>query len=306
MFEILLVLLNKKKVTSTELAKMFEVSVRTIYRDIDELSLAGIPIYTEAGRQGGIYLDKNYVMDRFIVTSQEQSDILFALRCIETIPNMEAGELFKKLSALFGKNSNIQESTWLDVDFRKWNTESKDDELFFYQLKEAIVSQKAVQIRYVNQKGQETSRILDPIKLIYKNKGWYLYAYCKLRQSFRLFKLKLILQCDILQQKADIYTDVPNPYINNYKDVTNMKYLKLIFLKAVISRVFENFEHQYIKRYSKDYISVSGNFEINEWLYSLLLSFGPNVFVEEPVNVRQELYNRHLESTKFLMSKDFQ
>ena len=101
LFEIVYILLKKKCITATELAEKFEVSVRTIYRDLDALSLAGVPIYTKKGRNGGIYLLDNYVFDRSLVSKEEQKDILAALESMEEVEKGSAEAILSKLSSFF-------------------------------------------------------------------------------------------------------------------------------------------------------------------------------------------------------------
>ncbi|MDR0286975.1 MAG: HTH domain-containing protein, partial [Clostridiales bacterium] len=116
LFEIIYILLNKKMITAKELAEHFDVSQRTIYRDIDLLSLAGIPVYTEKGKNGGISLLPEFVLNKSILSEQEQNEILSALQGLSTVKTAETDQVLKKLSTIFNKNT----VNWLDVDFSDW------------------------------------------------------------------------------------------------------------------------------------------------------------------------------------------
>ncbi len=116
-FEIVYILLEKKSVTAQELAERFEVSTRTIYRDIELLSGAGIPIYTVQGKGGGISLLDNFVLDKAIITEEEQEQILLALSSLSETQQKDVGNIFSKLCGLFNKSG----TDWIEIDFGYWN-----------------------------------------------------------------------------------------------------------------------------------------------------------------------------------------
>ncbi|MBC8062532.1 MAG: YafY family transcriptional regulator [Clostridiaceae bacterium] len=302
LFEILLILLDKRKTTSTELAKNFEVSVRTIYRDLDALTTIGIPIYTSTGKNGGIHLMENYVLDKAFVSSEEQNDILFALHCLSTVPNLDEGAILKKLSVLFKQNSNTQD--WIEIDFSSWQSKMNSKDGLVFQLKSAITYQKAVRIQYISTKGKESLRIIDPLRLLYKYKDWYLFGYCKASQAFRLFKLTRIKLCETLSQNVNIYKDIPKSYENDYINQEALTHLELLFHNNVAHKVYDQFEHSLIKRENETQLRVSCEMEEGDWLFSLLLSFGSDVFVEKPMNIRQELVMLHMKAIEHLNCDD--
>ena len=116
LFKIVYHLLEKGQATAPELAEKFEVSVRTIYRDIDALSGAGIPIYAEAGRNGGIHLMNGFVLDKAVLSEEEKQEILTALQSINTTQNISSSQTLQKLSAIF----NLSSENWLEVNFSRW------------------------------------------------------------------------------------------------------------------------------------------------------------------------------------------
>ena len=117
LFEIIYILLNKKSTTARELAEHFGVSQRTIYRDVDTLSLADIPVYTEKGKGGGISLLPDFVLNKSILSEQEQNEILSALQGLSSVKTTETDQVLKKLSTIFNKNT----VNWLEVDFSDWS-----------------------------------------------------------------------------------------------------------------------------------------------------------------------------------------
>ena len=126
LFQILYYLLDKGQVTAPELAETFEVSVRTIYRDIDALSGAGVPVYTESGRSGGIRLMKGFVLDRAVLSEEEKREILTALQSINAAQRGNNSRILQKLSAVF----QLSSADWLEVDFSRWGNSRTDNQKF--------------------------------------------------------------------------------------------------------------------------------------------------------------------------------
>lgn len=198
LFKIVYHLLDKGRATASELAEKFEVSVRTIYRDIDALSGAGIPIYAEAGRNGGIYLMNDFVMDKAVLTEEEKREILTALHSINSTSNIDNSQILQKLSAIF----NVGSESWLEVDFSRWGNNGTDNAKFEL-LKSAVIQQRCVKITYANSYGTISERIIQPLKVLYKSMSWYLKAYCTEKQDYRIFKLTRIITLEMLSDTFD-------------------------------------------------------------------------------------------------------
>ena len=193
LFKIVYHLLDKGQATAPELAQKFEVSVRTIYRDIDALSGAGIPIYTETGRNGGIRLMNDFVLDKAVLSEEEKQEILTALQSINFTQHNNSRQTLQKLSAIF----NLSSEDWLEVDFSRWGNNGTDNEKFEL-LKSAVIHRKCVKITYANSYGTIAERIVQPLKLSYKSMSWYLKAYCTEKQNYRIFKLTRIIDLEVL------------------------------------------------------------------------------------------------------------
>lgn len=156
LFEIIYILLQKERITAEELAERFEVSTRTIYRDIDVLSSVGIPVYMMKGRGGGIALLPNYILDKTILTEDERKNILASLRAVEAVDtnnSKEKHELIQKISSLFGNSY----TDWIEIDFSSWNDYKNQSEIFQI-LKSAILSKKKIKFEYSNSKGEQMHR----------------------------------------------------------------------------------------------------------------------------------------------------
>ena len=185
-------LLEKGSMTAPELADYFEVSVRTIYRDIDILSSAGIPVYATRGKGGGISIQDNFVLKKSILSEQEQTQILMALQGIRIVEDEYTRTLLSKLSSVFQK----QNVNWLEIDFSSW-TKSGAGKDNFQKLQSAIFKSKIVAFHYYSGKGEVIKRVVEPLKLVFKSTDWYLYGYCSTRNDFRFFKLTRIRNLEI-------------------------------------------------------------------------------------------------------------
>ncbi len=142
LFEMVYILLDKKKITAGELAEHFGVSRRTICRDIDTLSTAGIPVYTEKGKGGGISLLPNFILNKSILSEGEQNEILSALYGLSSIKTDETNLILQKLSTIFSKTA----TNWMDVDFSGWSHEND----FFNDFKTAILERRIIEFDYCN------------------------------------------------------------------------------------------------------------------------------------------------------------
>ena len=171
LFEMVHILLNKKNVTAKELAEHFEVSIRTVYRDIETLTFAGIPVYSSRGKNGGIKLLESYVLNKTLISQDEQNEILYALQSLKAASYPEVEEILEKMSLIFNKSSD----NWIEIDFSRYGAE---DSTLFENIKKAILNKKTVNFTYHNTKGEKSRRTADPLKIWFKEKAWYLFAYC--------------------------------------------------------------------------------------------------------------------------------
>ena len=282
LFQMLFILLEKGSATAPELAEHFEVSVRTIYRDIDILSSVGIPVYTTQGKGGGIFIQENYVLNKSLISEQEQKQILLALQGLSIVDEENISTLLAKLGGIFQK----QNVNWIEVDFSEWNRKNEDA---FHILQSAIFHNKIIKFTYYNGKGQSESRSAEPLKLIFKGREWYLYAYCHTRQDYRLFKLSRMKKIQITER--NFVRAAPEKVLEEmklYSDETVT--LSLLFHKDLAYRVYENFDDITENKDGTYLVNIS--LPNNESLYRFLLSFGDNVEVLAPLEVRDNMITR--------------
>ncbi|MEG0277258.1 MAG: YafY family protein [Coprobacillus sp.] len=281
LFEILYYLLEKKNTTAQELAEYFEVSVRTIYRDIDKLLVAKIPIQTTQGKNGGISIDENYVLDKTLLSSQEQDHILMAMQGMESL-RVEDKQLTQRMKTLFQKESQ----DWLEIDFSYWRQDNEIQEKFDL-IKETIFNHIIIEFDYMNMQGIQSHRMVYPIKIFFKAQAWYLQGYDISKQDYRIYKFtrihKLINTKHVFDQTL---TDIPQ--IHQYQEDSQMIDVVFLFDKSLGSFVYDEFSYQSIEDTQNGYI-VKTTLPYHSWLISFILSFGHGVEVIEPLSLREEI-----------------
>ncbi|EUB40706.1 YafY family protein [Fusobacterium sp. CM1] len=283
LFRILYYILEKEKVTANELADKFEVSVRTIYRDIDSISSVGVPIFTTQGKGGGIKIDNEFILNKSLFDTNEKEQIIAALQGLEKTNEPYKSELITKLSALF----KIKNSNWIEIDFTSWGSNNAYQDLF-NALKTVIINKNIISFSYNSSKAEKINRKVKPIRLLFKEQDWYLYAFCLLRNDFRYFKLPRMKDLEVL---AINYEDnFENAVLKKELKYENIVNIKLKFDKSVAFRVYDEF-NEAIEEDEKGNLYVEIKIPNNYKLYNYIFSFGSNVEILEPKEIRNQFKN---------------
>ena len=167
LFSILIILLNQKNVTASQLAEKFEVSVRTIYRDIEMLSAAGIPVYTTQGMNGGISIMENFTLNRTMLSEEEQKEIIFALNSFHDAQYPDINSALEKIKNIFQANA----SDWISIDFTPWGANSNEKHKFS-DIKNAILQNRVLKINYINAQNKKSIRFIEPLKMEFKHNAF--------------------------------------------------------------------------------------------------------------------------------------
>lgn len=268
--------------TAKELAEYFEVSTRTIYRDIELLSELNIPIYMSKGKNGGIFLLDNYKFDKSLFTDEEQNQILFSLQGMNKL-QIDNNDIYEKLKNIFSKDDEI----WFDVDFSVWGKSDTHNQVFKL-IKKAILNKYVIEFSYFNSNGENTKRKVEPLKLCFRYNAWYLCGFDQDKNDYRFFKLMRIKNFKILDQTFErpmnIYSDKnDNPPI--------MVKLVLQIDKCLAYRVYDEFDESEITNEDKNFI-VKVELPLNDWVYGYILSFGEHIKVLEPSYVKKEIIDK--------------
>lgn len=274
LFELLYLLVEKREVTAGELAKRLEVSERTIYRDIDALSAAGIPVYAQKGKGGGVRLMDQFVLDKALLSQSQQDEVLFALQAIRATGGGE--EALSRLSALFRRDGG----DWLEVDFTDWGSASAERENFSL-VKRSILERRPLTFTYYSSAGEKSRRTVEPARLVFKSGCWYLSAFCRSKQDWRIFRLVRMEEltpeegsCPPRRPPAQLEPPMPE----GYRGVD----LRLRFAPSAAWRVRDYFHPRQIAPQPDGTLLVECTFPEDQWLLSFLLSFGGQLEVLAP------------------------
>nr|WP_278331099.1 YafY family protein [Clostridium magnum] len=279
------ILLGKKSTTAKELAEHFGVSTRTIYRDIDVLSSAGISIYMNKGHGGGIHLMKNYTLTRALISDLESKNLMLTIKAIQATQYLELDSILEKLGAIF---NNTSDYNFVEVDFSHWGS-CPNNQNKFNHLKLATLHQNIIKFDYVNAYGQKSKWLAEPEKLIFKNNAWYMVAFCRQRQEHRIFKISRLKKLEILDETFDkkVLTEDPLKEWNTASQ--SLIPLKLCFKAHVLNRLYHYFDDSFITLNDDGSFTLEALLPEGEWLYSYILSFGSSVEVIEPEHIRKAI-----------------
>ncbi len=280
--------MDKGRTTAPELAEKFEVSVRTIYRDVDAISSAGIPIYTTTGRNGGIQFLDGYVLDKSFFSDKEKQEILSGLQSLSAVQYPEIDDILRKLGAIF----QIGLTDWIDVDFSRWGSIAENENLLFNQLKHAILERRKISFEYFNSSGTNQKHEALPQKLAYKDKSWYLYAFCLLHDDYRLFRLTRIKDLTLTEIYFEDGPKEEHIIFPQPRDIGTIIDLELNFPLEVGYRLYDTLDDSAIIKHKNGY-TVNFTLPENDWLYDFLMSFGDKVTIVRPQSIRKKIIEKY-------------
>jgi predicted DNA-binding transcriptional regulator YafY len=288
---IIMLLLNRKQINAKELAEYFEVSQRTIYRDIDAINQAGIPIVSYMGAEGGFGILENYKINKNFLDDYEINSLITALKNLNnTVNNRKISLTLEKLESMKPRkdiNSNNSNVIPINIDYNNWNSNNTDKEKL-KALNKAIYEKRIICFDYVNTKGEYTHRVVEPLSLLLKDFSWYLQGYCHSKEDYRLFKVKRMRMVNITE---DFFTREAPPlealdYSEEwYKDKTVID-ITLKFKVEARTRVVDSFNEEQIQFYEDGTTRVNFTAPEDNWLFELILGFGSQVEVVKPPQLR--------------------
>jgi len=281
-------LLNRNIVSAKELAERFEVSVRTIVRDMETLSSAGIPISSSTGATGGYYIMEGYKLDGQMLGAADQTAIITALKGLFTAyDGSRYAEVLEKLSSVFHK----QERQRVFLDFGA-SGENADIQEKLKILDDAIKNKTTLMINYVNASGTPSSRLVEPLALNYRWHAWYLLAFCTEKQDYRVFKLARMdnLECaniSFTREHGDPESLLESTFSGAGRKIPD---IVLRVKPSVKIQVREYLNAEYVETLENgDYVMRIDAYENERMWFSMLMSFGGAIEVLEPEEVKLRL-----------------
>lgn len=287
LFELTYIILERKIVTAREMAVHFGVSTRTIYRWIDALNLAGVPVITTKGKGGGIQLAEKYALDKAVLTEDEKQEILSSVQALQSLSG-SSNSAVSKLKAITSANAD-----WIKVDFATWNPEQNEVKEIFKNLKWAILNRRQVSFDYFSGSSDYSKRQVDSWKIVFRGQAWYFYGFCKLRKAPRYFKLSRMRNLQVLKDGISTEEkDFPEEQNNeNYSGdkITNFIKLKVYVNDSEIYRVLDEYKVDIIEETSEKSKILTFTVPDIYWIKSWILSFGASMQVLEPEKIRLEI-----------------
>lgn len=297
LLSIVIYLLNNDTVSAAKLAERFEVSKRTIMRDIEQISLAGIPIKSLSGANGGYSIMEGFKLDGRLINAREQASIITALKgFLSAYDNKRYNEVLEKVSSLLSKQQN--QHVFFDFSVTGENNEIQSN---LKILEKSIYDKKVIQFSYVNALGGKSSRLVEPIALNYRWYAWYLLGFCQTKQDYRIFKIARISELE--QTRAAFKKEHGNPEILLEKAFQGdgRKFLDITLLCKAEAKVqiCEYLGGTIIETlYNGNFIMRMQALTDERMWFAMLLSFGNLITVLNP----EELKNRLTETAENILS----
>lgn len=285
-----MLLLHKRKVTARELADYFEVSVRTIQRDMDTLSGAGIPLYGGVGKLGGYQLTENYRLDRSFLTKKEMETLVAMLIGFkDALFTDTVRTILEKVGGIDGAPASQGN---LQIDMAPWGDDN-DFRENLNKINRSIEERRLLSFEYYDLYNKKTHRQVEPYKIILKSNSWYLHGFCRLRSEYRLFKILRIFELTEERQCFEIREDARSEDLGINRDSErDSTVMRLRFSPEVKGRIPDFFDVRKAVVDELGYITFNISFPIDEWLLSILLGFGSGVEILEPESLRNEMRER--------------
>jgi predicted DNA-binding transcriptional regulator YafY len=301
---IVMMLMNKEKVTANELAEHFEVSVRTIVRDMEAINLAGIPVVSQQGKNGGFSILKNYKVDKNFLTPAEIATMLRALGGLNKAYNdKNLYNIIEKVQGLIPKDkkeSISRQSQKFIIDLTtpwdEYNPQKRKVDL----LKAALENNNIVSFKYTNVSGDFLERLVEPVSLVLKIHTWYLYGYCRNRNGYRFFKVSRMKDLVVVKETFETreFQKEELPWESKWKNQNPVQLIVMKFASKAKNLVEDYYDEEQIEYLQDGSLIVTVNYPEDEWLYGMILGYGSDVEVLEPNHIRDIIKERALKIFK--------
>lgn len=305
LISIIMVLLEHRKVSATKLAEMFEVTPRTIYRDIETINLAGIPIISYPGINGGISIMEEYKIEKKIFTISDITELLIGLGSVHSLlPSEEIINIIAKVKGLVPAEQvkDIEsKSNQIDIDHTSW-FENKTTKLYVLKIKIAIRENKFIFFNYFDRVGNKSQRKVEPYKLFFKNSNWFLHGYCTTREDFSIFRLSHMSSLELLNEKFSLREfDYESIQESLWTDREIIR-IKLLIDESIKDLMIEFCGKENVEPFKNNKFIAYLPFVEDDYWYSILLHFGDKCECLEPENIRLKVIRR-LENTLSVYKK---
>ncbi len=303
LLSIVMYLLNRELVSARELAEHYEVSIRTIQRDMDALTFAGIPVHSSPGSHGGYGIMPSYKLDRQLINTDDLFFILTSLEAISnTFKNRQMGETLEKIKSLvrdFQAQEIARRQQSMYIDFSALGLYGCHLENY-RMIEKAIAENRIITFEYHSSRIEKTERHVEPMTLTFCWFSWYLFGYCHLREAYRLFRISRMRNVQIQDQyfnrremtfsqfKETLYQEDKSDWLN----------ITLKFHPDMAVFIEDHFTEAKTERDEQGYLILNLHMPEENYLHSMILGYGDNVEVLAPESLRETIYQKSLAMTK--------
>ena len=295
LISIIMILLDKERISAQKLADKFEVSKRTIYRDVDTINIAGIPVRSTSGVGGGFEIMPKYKLDKKVFSTSDLSTILIGLSGLSNM--IKGDELINALTKIksFIPDEKVKDieikTNQICIDLSPWMG-NRDLQTYLTIIQKALEESKLLTFEYLDSKGNKTERTVEPYQLVLKGSHWYWQGYCLKRNDFRLFKLSRISNLQT-QEQFFVPREYQKPQLEFNDILTTLQTkIKLRIHKSVMDKVLDCCTYENFSPDGEEHYIVEFPFLEREYYYNFLLSFGNKCECLEPLHIRLEMKRR--------------
>jgi len=297
---IVMLLLTREKIGGKQLAELFEVSLRTIYRDIESINRSGIPIVTTPGTKGGIGIMREYKVEKGIFTTNDITAMLMGLGFISnTLSSEETSNTLAKVHSFIPEEQRHEitlKANQIAIDLSSWmgsNLTAKIE-----MIRSALDSRRVLSFLYWNRQGEKARRTMEPHRLLFKGNHWYAHGYCRTKKDFRLFKLSRISDIEIMSDTFEPRV-MPTAF-SGFADHMSQKMIDIELLAhgSVLDRILDYCSEKDVTLVNDNLYRVHFNFVEDDYGYGILMSFGDKCVCTSPPHVRWELQKRLNQAAK--------
>ncbi|WP_281273390.1 helix-turn-helix transcriptional regulator [Cohnella lupini] len=278
-------LLNNEVISASELADKYQVSQRTIYRDIEAIGAAGIPVVSYQGVNGGFGIIEEYKMDKSLLRTVDIQSLITLLHSTATVfKDYRAEETLNRLQTIRQGDPNPS----LTLDFGSWRTNNE----ILHTLRKAIEEQNVIRLEYTNAGNETTDRVIEPVGLHFKYYSWYLHGFCRERKDYRVFKLSRITGIQCLKERIiGNHAQAPRDIWNNFKPSPEMDEAEIVVSGSSITKALDTFYGDDLQFNEDGTLTCNTTFNAKEpeWLLSIVLGFGENAVVNRPEELKRLL-----------------
>ena len=290
LLSIIIILTEKKMMSAPALAKLLEVSVRTIYRDVDTLSMAGIPIYTTTGKNGGIGILDSYKIDKQLLNINDVATLMKGLQSVrELIPKQHLHAVELKIKSLLdeGHKNQIEERL---KELKIEHTANIKSIAFTERIQTAIQKHRVIEVTYRDRLGNQTERHIEPYRILIKDNEWYVQGFCLIKKDYRTFKLNRIANLTItdtmftprevsMEQFDEFHFPDNNLCLATFQIVESLveKFITLYGEECIINKV------------SNDVFIAQIYIPMNEWGIRYILGYGEECICLGPDTLRKAI-----------------